>query len=114
VSLEKEIEQDISQFFREIKGMSSLDKKKTLSNLMDKYLHITTATILLDKQDFELIKGNAAKLYIDRAWPKNMKEGFSREIAGSDAVNISLMEATIMHLNYKDCLKKNPKFNYEE
>lgn len=113
MSLQEEIERDINQFFREIQNMPGQDQKKALKNLMDKYFHLTTATILFDASDYKLIKNHAGHLYTSRSWPKKMKTGFSREVEGADAVNISIVEATILHLNSKDCLKKVPKFDYE-
>lgn len=111
--LKDDLEQDIMRFFTEIEKMTVGDKKKTLINLFDKYLHLSTAGILFDKQDFDRIKGQATKLYLDRAWPKKFNNSYS-DISTSEAPNACMIEATIGYLNGKDCLKKLPKFNYKE
>lgn len=114
MGLTEELERDASQFFREIEKMSDEDKKTLLIKLLDKYAHISSSKLVLDKNDFVAIKSMASKLYMDRGWPKFFKQGFSREISGQDSVNISLIESTIIYLNSKDCLKRLPEFDYEK
>jgi len=111
--LKEELEQDISRFFNDIEKMTDGDKKKTLLNLFDKYIHLSSVTVLFNKQDFERIKGNGIALYNDRAWPKKFNNSYL-EISASEAPHMCWVEATIAYLNGKDCLKKLPKFDYKE
>jgi hypothetical protein len=113
MSLKKDIEDDISEFFRQTHKQSDQDKKKALMILFDKYIHLSTATELLTKYDFDMIKSNAIKLFTDRAWPKKFNNSY-QEVSGQEAPNFSLVESTISYLNSKDCLKKMPKFDYKK
>jgi hypothetical protein len=104
---------DIHQFFRQIEGQLADGKRETLRLLVDKYIHLTRATVLLNKGDFDDIREMATKMYLDRKWPKKFKNS-NRSIVPTEATNMCIIEATIAHLNNLECLKKTPKIDYED
>jgi len=112
VTLKQSLEQDINRFFEDIKDQLPEGKKKTLMLLVDKYIHLSTTTTLLDNSDLVAIKGQAISLYNDRSWPKKL--GKFSIITGSEIPQICLVEATINFLHANDFLKRTPKFDYKE
>lgn len=113
MGLHEQIDQDISQFFRDIENMLLEDQKKTLKNLLDKYCHLSTASVKWDRNHFDIIKGYAMKSFNNQAFPKKFNNSYA-EFSTQEAPNVCLIEATIDHLNAQDCLKKLPKFNIKE
>lgn len=111
MSIKEQLEEDVAAFFRNIEGQLPEAQKRTLLQLIDKYAHLFSTPILLEKHDFEMIKDHARKFLIDSAFPK--KVGFKgQEIHPSEANILSVIEGTIMVLNGKECFRKLPKFNY--
>ncbi len=113
MSLKEDLEQDITQFFREIDDMLPEGKKKHLKLLFDKYCHISTSDVLFDKSDLDMIKSLAHSRWLDKAGRAYL--GKKRiEVSGGDIDVLRMVEGTIVYLNSKDCLKKLPKFDYKE
>jgi len=112
-SNESEIEYDISQFFRQIDGQLPEEKKKTLKLLIDKYTHVSTSTFLMDKSDFLQITSGAIRLYVDRSFPKKVKNTLIGSQKG-EAANLCLIESAIEYLESRDCLKKKAIFDYKK
>lgn len=113
VSLKQDLEHDIAQFLREMEKMLPEDQKKHLFMLVEKYCHITTSTMLLDKYDLDMIKSAAHSIWLDK--PARAYLGKNRrEVTSGDINVLRIVEGTIAHLNSKDCLKKLPKFDYKE
>jgi len=111
--LKDDLEQEINQFFREIHNMLPEGKKKALLLLFDKYMHLSTTPMKLDKGDFDAIKESGIQLFKDQGFPKAFNNSH-REISTYEAANFCLIEATISHLYSKDCLKKMPKFDLKQ
>jgi hypothetical protein len=108
-----DLESDIHAFFEQIEKQTPEGKRKTLKLLVDKYTHLLSTPILLDKHDFEMIKDSAHRFFLDSAFPK--KVGLKkREIGTHEANVLSIIEGTISVLNGKDCFKKLPKFDYQD
>ena len=112
MSQNDDLEQDIRQSLKQMKGMLYEDKVKTLKLLMDKYIHLNNAVLLMTRFDFDQIKGGARNMFIDRSWPKQL-EGDVGTIHHENATTMCLIESTIQHLNGAGCLKRSPKFNYK-
>ena len=113
MTLKESVESDIRKFLNDIEDQSLDDKIRTLRLLMDKYIHLTTADLLLEKYDFEMIKSGAITLYTEKKWPKKLGK-YEDDIVGNEVPKVCLIESTITYLNSKDCLKKLPKFNYKK
>ena len=113
MSIKEQLEADIYAFFENIEKQTAQDKRKTLLLLFDKYLHLFSTPVLLDKHDFEMIKDHARKFLIDSAFPKKVGTN-RREISPSEANILSVIEGTIAVLNSKECLRKLPKFDYKD
>lgn len=111
--LEEELNSDISQFFRQIESQLPENKKETLRLLIDKYCHISSVPIVFDRYDFDMISQAAHKFFLDSDLPKVVGEK-KRIIQGNDLRTLSIIEGVITYLNSKDCLKKQPKFDYKE
>ena len=109
------LRQDIIDFFDNIEGMESNDQVKTLENLINKYAHLNSTTLLLDHRDLQRIIGMSKELMSN----SNLKKSFrtstgNRIVQYEEARILQIICATISFLNSKDCLKKIPKFNYKE
>ncbi len=113
MSLKDQLEEDIAAFFENIEGQLPESKKKTLRNLIDKYAHLFSTPILLDKHDFDMIKDHAHKFIINSAFPKKIGTN-RREVHPSEANILAVIEGTIIVLNGKECLRKLPKFDYRD
>jgi hypothetical protein len=111
MSIKEQLETDIGAFFRNIEKQSLEDQKKTLVVLIEKYVHLFSTPVLLDKHDFDMIKSHALMFYRDSAFPKFI--GSKRqEISATEANVLSIIEGTIMRLNHQECFRKLPKFDY--
>jgi hypothetical protein len=113
MSIKDQLETDINAFFQNIEKQTTEDKKKTLILLMDKYIHLFSSPVLLDKYDFEMVKSHAHKFIVDRTFPKFVGPKRS-EISSTEANVLAIIEGTIMVLNNKECLRKMPKFDYRD
>ena len=112
MSIEKDLEQDVGQFFQEIEKMLPEGKKKHLKILIDKYCHLLSTPIIFDKYDLDMIKDLALRQFIDKTARVYMGKN-RREVTDRDIVTLRVVEATIGYLHSKDCLKKLPKFDYK-
>lgn len=113
MSLQDQLEADIAAFFENIEKQLPEAKKRTLKLLIDKYAHLMSTPVLLDKHDFDMIKDHAHKFFVSSGFPKKLGSN-RREISGGEANILSIIEGTITVLNGKDCLKKLPKFDYRD
>lgn len=112
-NLKEQIEVDIKRFFEQIDTQSYDDQTKTLRNLLDKYVHLSTADYLMDSHDLRTIIGSAKSLFAQKTFPMFLGEK-TRKVESSDQPNLCVIEAVIGHLNKNDCLKRLPKFDYRE
>lgn len=117
MSIQDQLESDISAFFRNIEGQLPEARKKTLKLLIDKYAHLYSTTVVLDKHDFDMIKDHARQFFVNSSFPKKIgstkNPGYTnKEISGGDINVLSIIEGTISVLNGKECLKRLPKFDY--
>lgn len=113
MSLKDQLESDILIFFTNIEKQLPSDKNKTLRLLIEKYIHLYTVNVLLDKEDFEKVKDYAHRFLIDSAFPKYLGNK-RREVSASEAQILSVIEGTIAVLNSKECFKKLPRFDYKD
>lgn len=113
MSLKEQLSVEIDGFLNNSDKSLKQDKKKALLEIFDKYLNLNTSNILLDKSDFDAIKSQAVRLYVDRSFPKYV--GPTKRVISSEEANIlCLIESTISQLHLKECLKKLPKFDYRD
>jgi hypothetical protein len=113
MSIEDQLESDIVAFFQNIEKQDSGDRKKTLRMLMDKYVHLFSTPVMLDKHDFDMIKSQAHSFFVNSAFPKKLGSN-RREVSNYEATTLSVIEGTISVLNGKECFKKLPKFDYRD
>lgn len=111
--LKKQLEVDVLRFFEQIDTQNSNDKVKTLRNLLDKYLHLNTSDYMMDDHDLRSIVSDAKARFARDNMPIFLGD-HKRKVAPGDIPNLCVVEATIAHLNGKDCLKKLPKFDKRE
>ena len=116
MSLKDELDVDIRNFFKQIETQSTNDKLKTLRNLIDKYIHLSTTTHLIDNIDLMNIVSNAKGIYANKPMPLYLKTSSNRvsKVRQDDLSTVCLVESIVAFLNKNDCLKKMPKFNYTE
>lgn len=107
------LEADMNEFFENIEKQTPEGKKKTLKLLIDKYAHLMSTPIMLDKHDYDMIRDQAQRFFINSAFPKYLGDK-KREVSSHEANVLSVAEATISVLNSKDCFKKLPKFDYRD
>lgn len=113
MNIQDQLDADIDVFFKNIEKQLPESKRKTLKMLIDKYAHLYSTPILLDKHDFDMIKSHAHLFFKDSNFPKLVGSN-RREITQYEANILSLIEGTIIVLNNKECFKKLPKFDYKD
>lgn len=107
------LESDIITFFEDIENQSDSDKIITLRLLLDKYIHISKSDYMMDKMDFNEIVGNAKRLIVEKTLPVKMGKNES-VVSENEVANLCVIEATVMALHKRGCLKKLPKFDYKK
>lgn len=113
MSLKDQLDADVEAFFRNIDKQLPESQRKTLKLLIDKYAHLYSVPILLDRNDFDMIRSYAHNFFTQNNFPK-LVGAKRREIGVYEANTLSLIEGTFMLLNNKECFKKMPKFDYKE
>jgi len=113
MSIKNELEVDIKRFFEQIETQDSNDKKETLRLLMDKYIHLSKSNYIMDNHDLNTIMSNAKNLFVQKTFPAFLGKR-KVQVSQGEQSNLCVIEATIGHLNKKDCLKRMPKFDYKE
>jgi len=114
-NIKEQLEVDISRFFEQIDSQNHNDQKETLRLLFDKYFHITKADYMMDMHDLREIIGSATGKFANENAVRFLKSGNQKvKVSQNDLVKTLIIEATIGHLNKKDCLKKTAKFDYKE
>jgi hypothetical protein len=111
MSIKDQLDEDIHSFFENIKTQLPETQRKTLLQLVDKYTHLLSTPVLLDKNDFDMIKSHALAFFVDSSFPKVVGSN-KREISASEANVLSIVEGTIAVLGSKECFKKSPRFDY--
>lgn len=108
--LKEQLEVDILRFLENIETQNFSDKVQTLRHLFDKHLHLNKAEHLMDAHDLFTIISNAKNLFATQKVP--IRLGVTkRQVGVADISSLCLVEATVAHLNKKDCLKKMVKFD---
>lgn len=111
--LKQQLEVDIERFFDNIENQNHSDKKRTLKDLFDKYLHLTTSEYVMDSFDLNDIVSHAKTLISNERVPIHL--GFRRKKVDEDNLkHLCVVEATVMHLNSKGCLKRVATFDKRE
>ena len=113
MATEDELDIDIMRFFEQIENQEPNDKIKTLRLLMDKYIHLSKSSHMMDNADLFNIISQAKSMFARKAFPVFFGERCSK-VLQSDQPNLCVIESTIVYLNKNDCLKKMPKFDYRE
>ena len=108
--LKEQLEVDIKRFFENIENKNQNDKNEILRNLFDKYLHLNTSDYLMDKTDLGQIISSSKHKFSNDKVPIHLGTA-KHKINSHDLANFFVIEATINHLNKKDCLKKMAKFD---
>ena len=112
-NLKGQIEIEINEAITNMETQTTNDKRETLRNIIDKYVHLSTAEHLLDDHDLREIISGAKTLFANKSMPTCMGDSI-RKTAPADEANVCVIEATISALNKRDCLKKLPKFDYRD
>jgi len=115
MGLEEDLKMDIKAFFKQIESQNQNDRLETLKNLIDKYVHLSTADYVLDYIDLNLIISGAKGKHSEKTFPlfmKNKTTSSKNKIPQDYQGNLCLIESTIGYLSSKGCLSKCPKFNY--
>lgn len=113
MSIGDRLEADMIEFFENIEKQLPEARKKTLKLLIDKYAHLMSTPVMLDKHDYEMIRDSAQRFFINSAFPKYLGEK-KRMVDSYEANVLSIIEGTITVLNSKECFKKLPKFDYRD
>lgn len=113
MSIKDQLDSDIEDFFQNIEKQLPESKRKTLKLLLDKYAHLYSTPVLLDKHDFDMVKSHAHSFFVNSAFPKRVGSD-KREIGSYEANILSIIEGTISVLNSRECFKKLPKFDYRD
>ena len=111
--LKQQVDVDIRRFFEQIEKQNHSDQIKTLRNLLDKYIHLSSAEYLMDYHDLNSIIGGAKTAFANKTFPVFLGDK-KRKVGQSEQSNLCIVESVIGHLNKNDCLKKLPKFDYRE
>ena len=114
MAIKDEMELDAGQFFRQIEGQLPEAQRQTLILLLDKYAHLSTATLLLDITDFNLIMSRSRNMYMDSSFPKRIGDKDTVGGHNHETANICLMQSTIEYLYGADCLNKKVKFDFRD
>jgi len=110
--LKEQLEVDILRFFENIDNQDESGKRQTLRDLMDKYIHLSRSTYLMDSYDLKEIISGAKNAFSRDSAVIYIKSGsISRRVCQDELANLFVIEATISHLSKKDCLKRLPKFD---
>ena len=107
----EELKHDIKKAIKDIEDQLPEQKVKTMMLVFEKHLNLNQGTMLLDKNDYELIKSIAHREYIDKAFPKYLGKNL-REVSAIEARVLCIIEATISYLISKDVFNRKPKFDY--
>jgi len=113
MSIKEQLNADIHAFFENTEKQLPEYRRKTLLMLIEKYAHLTSTPLLLDKRDFDMIRGYAHTFFINSTFPKFVGDN-RREIDQYEANMLSIIEGTIHLLNSKECFKKMPQFDYRK
>lgn len=113
MSVRETLEADIIAFFKQIESQNTNDQRQTLRLLIDKYIHLTTSSMLMDKHDLEVIVSSAKTLMSQKTFPAYLGNN-KRRVGEEEQATVCIIESTISHLNKNDCLKRLPKFDYRE
>ena len=114
MNLKDQLKDDINGFFTQIETLSNYNKKETLKNLIDKYVHLNSSDTSLNKEDFKTIIEGAKRNYHTLDCPSYIGDGFESRVENDDFPKLCLIESTISHLNSLECFKKLPKFKYNK
>jgi hypothetical protein len=111
--LKEQLEVDILRFLENIENQNTTDKIQTLRDLFDKYIHLSKSDYMMDAHDLTVIINDAKNRFVTQTMPVHL--GATKRLVGAvDLPNLCLIEATVGHLNKKDCLKKMPRFDKRE
>ena len=111
--LKNQLDVDIKRFLENIESQGQNARVESLRNLFKLHLHLNTCDLMLDKFDLQTIIGSAKTKFANEQIPIFL--GTSKvKVDQNELPNLFVIEATISHLNKKDCLKKIPKFDKRE
>lgn len=111
--LKDQLDVDILRFLENIETQNFSDKIQTLRQMFDKYIHLSKSEHMMDAHDLSIIINDAKNLFVTQPMPVHLGST-KRLVSAGDLPNLCLIEATISHLNKKDCLKKMPRFDKRE
>jgi len=108
--LKKQLDVDILRFFDNISTQDRADKIKSLRDLFDKYIHLSTCSHNFDHNDLNHIISGAKKIFAEARMPIHLGKN-KRLVNQTELPNLCVIESTISYLNKNDCLKRLPKFD---
>jgi hypothetical protein len=113
MTLKDDLETDIIKFFQNTEKQNVGDKHETLRQLLNKYIHFSKSTHMMDHVDLNEMINNAKIKYTSKTFPMFLGDQ-KRKVAEGDQAHICIIESTIAHLNKNECLNKLAKFDYKE
>jgi len=116
MGMEEELESDIKRALEQLSVQNKNDREETLRLLLDKYIHLSKSTFLIDTGDLSEIINFAKSSYAQRSFPVHMRNISGRviKVNQNDQANLCVIESTIGFLNKHDCLKKSPRIKYAD
>ena len=115
MGLNDNVSKDVIETLENLETQYHTDKIQTLTLLLEKYIHKNKAVHLMDNHDLNNIVSLAKNRMANTSFPKFLKLGsLTKQVPQNNQVHICLIEATIEHVNKLECLKRLPKFDYQE
>lgn len=111
--LKYRMEKDMRQFLEDIDSQCFKDQLESLSNLMNKYVHLNTCDYIMDHFDLRSIIGSAKTKFSIDSMPIFLGQK-RKKVTQEELPHMMMVEATIRWLNKNNCLKKIPKFDKRE
>lgn len=108
MSKREDIEQDLAIYFAKEEELSRTDRRDLLRGMFDKHFLLSYGEVLLNKHDLEKIMSDAKGLFAKESAPVTIA---GRKLDGSELPSLYLAESTIALLNFKDVLRRKPRFN---
>lgn len=112
------IYKDVVEALETLDNQAYSDKVRTLTMLIEKYVHKNKADHLMGYRDLHSIIDKAKQKMSTENFPKYLESTSKfnniRKVEENYNKHICVIESTILHLNKLDCLKRLPKFNYKQ
>lgn len=106
----EELEASVNEFIRQAKDLSDDDKKKLLMSMVEKHIVLNSSDFNISYWDFQEVRSNAMNLYVSTKLPMSIDK---KGLTDNEAIQFLLLDSFTSFLNYKNALKRMPKYNKE-